>query len=397
MTFKEENIVNISMRAAELLKDHKIQPDDISGHAALTAEIIAQAEEFEQMHAHTDWNASDAPDYWESIDSFAEDRLLARYGIEREENSVSLWARVGMTLNVPKETYERLLTGDRVALQAVLDGEVGEARLDGETYFPDTELNVGLEDMEFDLPVSTSTQPTPAASNEAIYDLVCVLAVSAGGVKKLLYSGAWEECNDFCEEHNWTFIDENSFQWELELEDTRELPPHLRPAVGHLRRTDSPKSTLDQQIQSAAQRSAGPSGSFIALTPNPDRTWSAGMTQDISASQAIPFVAEGSYPAELIYRRTDINGSGVFESETCKTRDELLQVLNWMGKCGFVPLELWNYDIEQANDTALLSVFQQGELRRFDLLSKEHDEMMEGEMRPAADSRSAHPQREPER
>lgn len=388
MTFKEENIVNIAMRAAELLKDHKIQRDDMTGHAGLTEAIITLADEFEQLHAGTEWNAPDAPDYWESIDSFADDRLLERYGVEREENTVTLWARVGMTLQVPQETYEQLKAGSNMALQDVLKGRVGEARLDGETYFPDTEQNVDLEDMEFDLPVRE--QPQPA------FDPVCVMAVSAGGVKKLVYSGSWDECNDFCEENNWIFVDENQFSWELELEDTRELPPHLRPSLRHLRHPEAAKSTLDQQIQSASQRSTGSDGSLIALTTNADRTWSAGITQDISHNHAVPLTAEGSYPVELFYRRTDMNGSSVFESETCPNRDTLLQTLNWLGKCGFVPLELWNYDIEKTDDTALLAIFQQGEQRRFDLVRSELDQMHSAAEKPSV-SKATPKHREPER
>lgn len=230
--YRSENIVNISMRAAELLKDGKIERDDISGHAGLTEAIVNLAEKFEALYADVDWNAADAPDYWEEIDKFAEGELLERYGIEQPENTVTLWARVGVTLEVPQVTYELLKTGDRIVLQDVLDGNVGRVRLDGETYFPDIEQNVGLEDMEFDLPVSRPKQPEKEAPAWDLNDPVKVYAVS-GSVKHEIYSGTLDECRRFCADKDWTHVDENQFEWDLEVEDTRDFPQGFFIAAAH--------------------------------------------------------------------------------------------------------------------------------------------------------------------
>lgn len=230
--YRSENIVNISMRAAELLKAGKIERDDISGHAGLTEVIVNLAEVFEEKYANVDWNAADAPDYWEEIDKFAEEQLMERYGIEARENTVKLWARVGMTLEVTQETYERLKTGDRTVLQAVFDGTAGHARLDGETYFPDIEQNVGLEDMEFDLPVSSPKQAQVEPPVLGMNDPVKVYAV-AGSVKQEVFSGTLDACNEFCNTNGWAYEDENEFVWDLELEDTRDLPLGYFDAVTH--------------------------------------------------------------------------------------------------------------------------------------------------------------------
>lgn len=80
---------------------------------------------------------------------------------QQKDGTVRLWARVGMSLDVPPETYTRLKDGDKNALTAVLQGKEGRAFLDGETYFPDTEANVGLEDMEFDLYADIHPLPAP--------------------------------------------------------------------------------------------------------------------------------------------------------------------------------------------------------------------------------------------
>lgn len=71
--------------------------------------------------------------------------------LKKEDGTVRLWARVGMTLDVSSETYALLKDGDKNALTSVLQGKEGRAFLNGETYFPDIEGNKGLEGMEFDL------------------------------------------------------------------------------------------------------------------------------------------------------------------------------------------------------------------------------------------------------
>lgn len=69
-----------------------------------------------------------------------------------------IWARVGMTLYVSDETYEKLVKGDNNALKSVLLGQDGRAVLDGETYFPESLDNKNENNLlkyEFDL------SPTP--------------------------------------------------------------------------------------------------------------------------------------------------------------------------------------------------------------------------------------------
>lgn len=87
MTRKEENIVNIAMKAANLLDSGKIKMDEMAGFAGLTETIISMAEQFEKEYGHVDYNAAveeNAPirDYWEDIDSFAEEKLMDLYAPE---------------------------------------------------------------------------------------------------------------------------------------------------------------------------------------------------------------------------------------------------------------------------------------------------------------------------
>lgn len=82
MSPKEENIVNIALMAASLLKDGKIDVEEHGGHAALTSEIVWMAGEFERRFSKVDWSQSKLT-YWEEIDRFAEERLLEMYGVEK--------------------------------------------------------------------------------------------------------------------------------------------------------------------------------------------------------------------------------------------------------------------------------------------------------------------------
>lgn len=81
--------------------------------------------------------------------------------LKKEDGTVRLWARVGMSLDVSPETYTRLKGGDKNALTAVLQGKEGKAFLNGETYFPDIEENKGLEEMDFDLFAAIHPQREP--------------------------------------------------------------------------------------------------------------------------------------------------------------------------------------------------------------------------------------------
>lgn len=110
MTNKEENIVNIAMKAAELLKSGKIEHDEQTGFLGMTEHIIKLADQFEQEYGHIDYNAgvpSDGSisDYWEDIDRFAEKELLAEYAIEEEP---PLRIQLQSAERVPQRDLDRL-------------------------------------------------------------------------------------------------------------------------------------------------------------------------------------------------------------------------------------------------------------------------------------------------
>lgn len=60
----------------------------------------------------------------------------------------------------------------------------------------------------------------------------------SGSVKKEFFCGTPADCEKFCEEHNWSYVDENAFEWKLALKSD----------VGPI------KPTLAQRIQNAASQ-----------------------------------------------------------------------------------------------------------------------------------------------
>lgn len=66
-------------------------------------------------------------------------------------NKTTLWARVGVEIEVSPDTLARLKQGDLDALLSLLHGKTGKVTLSGETYFPDIPENEGLQELTFDL------------------------------------------------------------------------------------------------------------------------------------------------------------------------------------------------------------------------------------------------------
>jgi len=81
----QENIVNISMKAYDLILKPKVDLDSRGGFLGLSDFILTAAKEYErQVGANLNHDAPDEPDYWESIDNFAEQALREEYGEELE-------------------------------------------------------------------------------------------------------------------------------------------------------------------------------------------------------------------------------------------------------------------------------------------------------------------------
>lgn len=107
------------------------------------------------------------------------------------------------------------------------------------------------------------------------------------------------------------------------------------------------------------------------LTLASDSTWSASISATPPSDSCAPFVKEQSYPVELYFARTDLNGSRVVERDICQDRAQLLSSMNWCGKCGYSILELWDFDIDKPGYDAAAEMIHQGVIRRFNRIEKE--------------------------
>lgn len=113
---------------------------------------------------------------------------------------------------------------------------------------------------------------------------------------------------------------------------------------------------------------------YLKLDEN--REWTAMVDNERPCEDAVLFVEEQEYPAEFYYSRTDLNGSSCIELDVCKNREEMLQSLNWMGKCGYMPLKVWDFDAKEPHDKALFDIFDAGLAKRAEAAREEMDGLM---------------------
>lgn len=229
MNYRDENIVNIAMMAAEMLKDGRIERDEMTGHAGLTEAIVALADKFEERYAGVDWD-SDERDYWVEIDAFAEKELLERYGAEKDALEQNINVKViisdGIVEGVLKDAgapvQVEVVEVDRNYENYEALEEYREELYKDRTLVPCDYVVAGLEEQMESLDVVLPQDP------------VVVYAV-AGRVKHELFSGNYDQCKAFCEECKWSFMDENEFVWDLEMEDSREdlFPEGYFTAAGY--------------------------------------------------------------------------------------------------------------------------------------------------------------------
>ena len=106
----------------------------------------------------------------------------------------------------------------------------------------------------------------------------------------------------------------------------------------------------------------------IYLHAREDKTWQAIASEDSQKDDAVFFVGEGSYPAELYFVRFDMNGSSVMEREYCHSREELLETLNWIGEIGGIVSGVWEFDEDKDIPPDLLKIFEDGKERKLEMI-----------------------------
>ena len=96
---------------------------------------------------------------------------------------------------------------------------------------------------------------------------------------------------------------------------------------------------------------------YVYLIPGEAGTYTASIQSAPPCEKAVVLTAEGKYPVEYYYRRLDINGSQVIESEVCANREELLYCLNCDGAALHTIRSLWKFDACKARYHDAWAVF----------------------------------------
>lgn len=295
-----ENIVNISLMAGKLMADGKISVEDhaeLTDHIVALANSFEESHKGIDYNAPAKEGAA-SPDYWADIDAFAEKSLTEAYPHKEEarcsfaetalgkfcleevpyrlreifgiapdtldpdlismlaerlfdvcldydsmdvciedflnEHGISTEERTNEAL-----TEEQALSDIRQYLEQQSDQYFADRRTTKAEVLADTELLtqlagrhhclVNMFDGNREESCMSACDDNPGINMDEVY-------LMSGSVKKEFYRGTPAECEKFCEDNNWSFVDENAFEWNLAL----------KSEVGPI------KPSLTQQIQTAA-------------------------------------------------------------------------------------------------------------------------------------------------
>lgn len=295
-----ENIVNISLMAGKLMADGKISVEDhaeLKDHIVALANSFEESHKGIDYNAPAKEGAA-SPDYWADIDAFAEKSLTEAYPTKEEarcsfaetalgkfcleevpyrlreifgiapdtldpdlismlaerlfdvcldydsmdvciedflnEHGISTEERTNEAL-----TEEQALSDIRQYLEQQSDQYFADRRTTKAEVLADTELLtqlagrhhclVNMFDGNREESCMSACDDNPGINMDEVY-------LMSGSVKKEFYRGTPAECEKFCEDNNWSFVDENAFEWNLAL----------KSEVGPI------KPSLTQQIQTAA-------------------------------------------------------------------------------------------------------------------------------------------------
>lgn len=115
----------------------------------------------------------------------------------------------------------------------------------------------------------------------------------------------------------------------------------------------------------------------IYLTAKEDYSWSAKIVGEKPSAEAVELCSEQTYPVHVFYDRTDINGSSNLERDICKDRESLVSSLNWIGKCGYPLLEIWDFNIDKQISNELSQLFLNSYKARAEKMAQAANEMYE--------------------
>lgn len=113
----------------------------------------------------------------------------------------------------------------------------------------------------------------------------------------------------------------------------------------------------------------------VYLIPCDDRVYHACVSKNAPDPSAIFMVKEGDYPVGVWWTRHDMNMDRLWATDICENRENLVKLLNFLGECGHVIEELWEYKDSESTNEALSNLFDICYERKMEQLGAAIDEM----------------------
>ena len=102
----------------------------------------------------------------------------------------------------------------------------------------------------------------------------------------------------------------------------------------------------------------------IYIASQQDGSWRAECAVESHMQDALPLVEEGTYPVEVTFARTDMNGSMCFCSATCDDEETLLACLQWAGAGCWQLMSLWDWSLDNETNDSTVEIFELAYLAR---------------------------------
>lgn len=115
----------------------------------------------------------------------------------------------------------------------------------------------------------------------------------------------------------------------------------------------------------------------VYLIPCGDRAYYAQVSTNSPSPSAIFMVAEGNYPVEMWWSRHNLNMCRLWATETCNSREDLIDTLNFLGKCGHNVETLWDYDDKTTTNAKITELFDVCYERKCEQICAAFDEATE--------------------
>ena len=116
----------------------------------------------------------------------------------------------------------------------------------------------------------------------------------------------------------------------------------------------------------------------IYLILSEDSTYISCISDDAPSPGAIFLVEEGEYPVEAWHKRHDLNMDSLLMTEHINNRNELLEYLNFQGKCRNEIIRLWDFYTYDNSLIDLHRLFDKCFERKLEIITEAMIEACEG-------------------